>query len=169
MRIGCFRILLGILAFLVVPTAASADGHRAGFGGGPSYGNGSSFWGFHVTGDWSPGSPAQKYLSLVGDFSALFNKEGDITTFMAGPSASYAVVHDTRRLILSSHVLFGGSQGSADINKAGAIGFGVEFVPRAKADREVAWRVRYDRVIRGADEHDFHRVSVGVIYRWMKH
>lgn len=169
MRIRRFRIFLGILVVLLIPTVASADGHRAGLGGGPSYGNGSSFWGFHVTGDWSPGSPAQKYLSLVGDFSALFNKDGDITTFMAGPSASYALLHDTKRLILSSHALFGGAQGTTDIIKAGAVGFGVEFVPRPKDTREVAFRMRYDRVIRGADEHDLHRVSVGVIYRWMKH
>jgi hypothetical protein len=167
MRIRRLRIFLGIFTVLLIPTAASADGHRAGLGGGPSYGNGSSLWGFHLNGDYAPYENNGKYYSWVGDFSMLFNGS-TLTTLMGGTSVSGAKVVGSKRFVGDGHAYVGIVNSSDNTDPALAVGGTFEFVPRESPETQWAIRLQYDRFIRGDEGKDFNRVTLGLVYRWMK-
>jgi hypothetical protein len=173
MRFRHLRVVLGVLLILLIPRVAFADRHRAGLGGGPSYGNGSALFGFNLNFDWSPDMPKGKYLSLMADYSALFDDDTTLTTFAGGLSLSRALTRaraagGQSRFVYSGHGLIAGIRSGEDTDFGGAVGTAFEYVPRAAADGELAYRVQYDYFFRGDGGKDFNRVVVGIVYRWLK-
>lgn len=173
MRIG--RVGIVVVGILLAPTVASADGHRAGFFAGFSIARGSTLKGFHLAGDWSPSKfpPKLKYLYFEGDFSwhkgdhdgtdvTRITGLGGVRLSLGHPLTQVAGV--LKRHAFSYHTLVGGAgrDGSKDFTTA--IGGAYDFVTNHNAP-SLGFRAQYDYLIRTNKTENFHRFSVGLVWR----
>jgi len=174
--------LIGLaLAFLSIPTLASADDHRWDFYTGGSDGNGgSTLAGIHQAIGIALGQQgAMRKIAVVGDFSTQFGSNDGIpvTQFAYMTGVRMMASRRSDKFKPSFHVLFGGvyqNDGLPDTNDgAVAVGFGVEYIPdptNPLLKKSIGVRAQVDRIIRMSDVRtDFWRASVGVIVRFGQH
>lgn len=175
------RLICLALAFLSIPTLASADDHRwDGYFGGSGGDGASKLFGFHQAAAVALGrqGPWRK-IAVVGDFSTQFGSHDGIPVtqfaYMTGVRVMASRREDTLKPF--AHVLFGGVYSNdhlADPNDgAVAAGFGLDFVPtptNRELKKSFGLRVQVDRFYRMGDQRaDFWRVSGGVIFRYGQH
>ena len=177
MRIRLFCL---VLAILLVPTLARADDHwadlYAAFSGG---GGASKLFGFHeAVAKGSPGPPLSKRRKLsvvLSDLSVHFGSHDngtDVTqvTFLFG--GRYTLLKPEHKAKVSFHGLLGGVNtndgGDKSTDFAGAVGFGLEYIPTPedpKPGKAFGIRTQVDRVFRKGERSDFWRISGGIFYR----
>lgn len=163
--------------FLLVPAAARADGHRAGFMAAASDLKASSLWGFHTTADVVFGDISQpgwwpKYFSLIGDFS-VHNGSHDgvddvtIKTGFVGGGVRFAL-SDTSPIVGGVHLLFGGVSGDGGNGTVG-VGALLEWVPmRTHEGINPGVRVQIDYLNRDGSQN-FTRITIGGVIRFKTH
>jgi len=181
MRMRLFCLVLGVL---LVPTLARADDHwadlYAAFSGG---GGASKLFGFHEAVAKGPARSAStnlKKLSFVlSDLSVHFGSHDDGTdvtqvTFLFG--GRYTLLKPEHKAKVSFHGLLGGVNtndgGNKNTDFAGAVGFGVEYIPTPQDPnpaKAIGIRAQVDRVFRKGDREDFWRISGGIFYRIGQH
>ena len=82
------RPLWVVLAILLVPAIATADGHRARFFGAYSLASGSVLKGAHVNFEYLGKKPEAKHFAAVVDYSVHFGDDFQRHTFTSGLSVS---------------------------------------------------------------------------------
>jgi hypothetical protein len=166
------------LGVLLIPSAAQADDHRAGLFAGISFARGSTLVGFHESYEVTSPRPANRNLSVVGDFSVNFGSHdngADVTQvpFMFGVRYMPTWLADHQKLVPFGQFLVGGvyTNDGVDDGTDGAFAFGggVDFLPTRDASHE-GWGVRaqFDYIVRGGEGDDIPRFSAGVVYRFRK-
>jgi hypothetical protein len=183
MRIRLFCL---VLAILLVPTLAGADDHWADlYAAASGGGGGSKLFGFHeAVAKGYPVDPAKprklsKLSFVLSDLSVHFGSHDngtDVTqvTFLFGGRYTFAKPHHKAKF--SAHGLLGGVNtndgGDKNTDFAGAVGFGVEYLPTPKDPRlgkGLGIRAQVDRVFREGERGDFWRISGGIFYRIGQH
>ena len=157
----CSRFWL-VVAMLLVPSAAWADGHRAIFFG-LSFSNGSLLTGVHGTFDAGPGDR----VAIVGDLSWHTGDGTDRTMYAAGLRflPGYARKTTSRHLV-SVHALVGGARESGDNSAVFGGGAAYEAVLRRTATARVSLRIQGDVFGRTGALDSFGRFSVLLGGRW---
>ena len=152
-----------VVAMLLVPSAAAADGHRAIFFG-LSFSNGSLLTGVHGTVDAvMPGDR----VAIAGDFSWHTGNGTDRTLYAAGLRflPGYARNASSRHLV-SLHALVGGARESGDNSAVFGGGAAYEAVLRRTATARVSLRIQGDVFGRTGSLDSFGRFSVLLGGRW---
>ena len=161
MRIHSFWL---VVALLLIPTIASADGHRAGLGG-ISFSRGSLLVGVHAIGEVVVKDPAFGTVSVLGDVSAHFGDGVKRTTIALAarvtPGVSrQSILSATKKQVFGLHVLAGAV---VDDGTEPAIGAGASYdflwPPNAKGRRKVI-RLQVDGFVPSGDAKNFWRASV---------
>ena len=152
-----------VIALLLIPTIASADGHRAGLGG-ISFSRGSLLVGFHAIGEVVAKDPAIGTVSVQGDVSAHFGDGVKRTTIAVAahvtPGVSrQSILSATKKQVFGLHVL------AAVVNDDGtepAIGAGAsyDFLWRSNAKSRLnIFRLQLDGFVPSGDAKNFWRAS----------
>lgn len=162
MRIRHFGL---VVAILLVPSVASADGHRARAFGGVSFAKGSTLTGAHFNVERVVGDSAKQHVSLLADYSI---HETNRHTLMGGATFT----GQRGGASFSLRALAGGVFGDGSSNAAVAVGGAIDLGQRLNAARANAIRwgvqVQVDQIFRGGDAKNFWRTSFGVVAKFPK-
>jgi hypothetical protein len=160
------RRLWIVLAFLLVPAVASADDHRAIFGGGSGL-KASKLGGIHLSFEAAPSEtdPALKCLLFIGDFGLHTGTHdgADVTikTFAGGvgwriaPGAKHSG---------QVHGLFGGANSEGNTEFVTILGAAYELLV-SDSPKRIAIRGQVDGII-PKEGDKFLRFSGGVVFRF---
>ncbi|HYN09062.1 MAG TPA: hypothetical protein VES67_16885 [Vicinamibacterales bacterium] len=167
------RRLWIVLAFLLVPAVANADGHRAGIFAGGSFMRASEIVGVHTSTELVLFKSLPRLLVIPDDISIHRGQHESgrvtVTTVMWGGGWSLAPTDDTKHAP-SVHLLIGGVQGMGnDADLAMAVGGVYQLVDRNVMGWEIGVQAQYDYFFfPRTDAQNFHRVSGGLVFRKKK-
>ena len=161
------RRLWVVLAFLLVPAAASADDHRAFFGAGSAL-HASTLGGFHASGEVRPLHLDATWggLTIIGDFSlhSGTHEGADVTFKTVAGGVGWRVATADGKHAGRVHGLFGGANAEGNTEFVTILGGAYEFVPGGTASR-FAIRGQVDGII-PKEGDKFVRISGGVVFRF---
>lgn len=166
MRTRHLPIVLVFMVVILIPSIASADGHRAGLFGGISFARGSVLTGAHFNYERTWVEKDEKYIYVAGDYS--FHTGDDITRQIAmigvTPSFRFGPLSGGGRFLIGS------VWGDGSSNLAGVVGGFVDIagypasVHSTKTRVEV--RITVEEVLRSGSPENFERYSIGLVVKW---
>jgi hypothetical protein len=183
------RGALVALLVTLLPALATADRHKAGFGGGAAYDGRSDLWGIRMTGDWtwkegktslpSPGGHASRWiLSFVGEISQVAGEhEGSNfsqTTLLVGVRYTLNELGSHLRVEPFAEALVGGAYErdlDSRVSAVGGFGAGIDFVPFGRMTEVehhplVVLRGQWDRLwINGDSTDSYNQFTASVVFR----
>ena len=165
MRTRPLPLVLIVFVVTLIPTVASADGHRAGLFGGISFATGSVLTGGHFNYERTWVESDEKYLYLMGDYS--FHNGDGFTRQIAMIGGNYA--WRLGPLSGGGRGSVGGVWGDGSSNVVYALGGSVDIpfspVKSRSASRRVEGRIIVEQIIRTGTPESFTRYSGGLVIK----
>lgn len=170
MRTRHLPLVLMVFVVLLIPSVASADGHRAGLFGGISFARGSVLTGAHFNYErtWQDGD--KKYIYGSIDYS--FHNGDDVTRqiFMVGGDSPFLQLGPVSG---GARFRIGRIWGDGSSDFGGVVGGFVDiggYSPSVHSTKtRVEVRVTFEEILRNGSAESFERYSIGLVVKWPRY